>query len=112
MATLPCWVILLFVGSSVFGQPEMVPHYDSLEDTRSTIPKTFTRSLLTDPQLTQLLLARKQAIKIAKDVDSEIQTLLQEKAYRRTFQVPEYNLGGQPFFNPNPANTLSAVIGA
>lgn len=112
MATLPCWVILLFVGSSVFGQPEMVPHYDSLEGTRSTIPKTFTRSLLTDPQLTQLLLARKQAIKIAKDVDSEIQTLLQEKAYRRTFQVPEYNLDGQPFFNPNPANTLSAVIGA
>lgn len=114
MATPPCSVIVLFaiVGSAVLGQPEMVPQYGSLEGTRSTIPKIFTRSLLTDPQLAQLLLARKQAIKIAKDVDSEIQTLLQEKAYRRTFQVPDYNLDGQPFFNPNPANTLSAVIGA
>lgn len=114
MATPPCSVIVLFaiVGSAVLGQPEMVPQYGSLEGTRSTIPKIFTRSLLTDPQLAQLLLARKQAIKIAKDVDSEIQTLLQEKAYRRTFQVPDYNLDGQPFFNPNLANTLSAVIGA
>lgn len=113
MANLPCLVvILLFVGSSVLGQPEIVPRYGSLEVTRSTIPKIFPRSLLTDPQLAQLLLARKQAIKIAKDVDSEIQTLLQEKAYRRTFGARDYNLDGQPFFNPNPANTLSAVIGA
>ena len=117
MANVPysvCFVILLFCApclSLYLGQ--IVPQYYSPYVLRSAIPKPVPRTMTADSQLSRLLMARRQAIKIATDIEREIKTLLQNKVYRRTFNSQDLDLdsNGFPFFNPKPANTLSAVIG-
>ena len=106
-------ILLCFVPSlSSLYLGQITPGVYSPEFVRSAIPKAVPRSEITDPQLAQLLMARKQAVKIKNDIDSEIKTLLQDKIYRRTFNgAEETDPNGFPFFNMKPRNSLSAVIG-
>ena len=114
MTTLSCLAILLCIAPSLslyLGQ--IIPQY-YIPDVRprSAILKPVPRSVIADPQLSGLLMARKQAMTIANDIDSTIEAILQDKTYRRTFDSQVYDSDGLPIFNPRPANTLSAVIGA
>ena len=115
MTNLSCFAIFLCIAPSLsLNLGQITPQYyipDVLRP-RSAIPKPVPRAIIADPQLSGLLMARKQAMKIEKDIDSEIEALLQDKTYRRTFDSQVYDSDGLPFFNPRPANTLSAVIGA
>ncbi|XP_068753250.1 uncharacterized protein [Montipora capricornis] len=112
MANILCFAVFLFVAQSVAMYVDQTAPQYQYQVIRSAIPRPVPQPMIVDPHLAQLLLARKQAIRIEKDIDSEIKTLVQENAYRRTFEMPRYNLNGLPFFSPKPANTLSAVIGA
>lgn len=112
MAKLPGLVILLcFAPSLSLYLGQIVPQYYSPDVVRSAISKPVPRAMISDPQLSRLFMARRQAIKIAKDIDSEIEHLLQEKVYRRTFDAQEYDENGFPIFNLRPASSFSAVIG-
>lgn len=113
MAILLCFAITFFVEPSLsLYLGHIVPWYNTPNFARSAITKPYPRSMIVDTQLSRLLIARKQAINIAKDIDSEIEALLQDKVYRRTFDAQDVDSNGLPFFNPRPSNSLSAVIGA
>lgn len=88
---------------------QVVPQYYSLDVLRSNIPRTVPRSEIANPELSRLYAAKKQAIKIVKDIDAEIEHVLQDQLYRRTFDPNDPN--NFPFFNPIPTNPLSAAIG-
>lgn len=113
MANLVIFALLLcFVPASLslyLGQ--VVPQYYSSDVLRPNIPRTVPRSEIANPELSRLYAAKKQAIKIVKDIDAEIEHVLQDQLYRRTFNPNDYDPNNFPFFNPVPTNPLSAAIG-
>ena len=113
MARLHILVILVsFVPPSLsvyLGQ--IIPKYYLPYVLRSDIPKPVPRSAIPNPELSRLYAAKRQAIKIAKDIDAEIEHVLQDQLYRRNFDASQYDPNNLPFFNPSPTNPLSAAIG-
>ena len=93
---------------SIYLGGQIVPQYYSPYVLRSDVPKPVPRSTAISPALARLYAAKKQAIMIAKDIDSEIEHVMQDQLYRRTFDTSDMDL---PFFNPRPTNPLSAAIG-
>lgn len=106
------FILVSFVSPSLslyLGQ--IIPQYFSPYVLRSDIPKPVPRSAIPDPELSRLYAAKRQAIKIAKDIDAEIEHVLQDQLYRRNFDSNQYDPNNLPFFNPSPTNPLSAAIG-
>lgn len=104
-------LLLCFVPSLSLYLGQIIPQYYSPYVLRSDIPKPVPRSAIADPDLSQLYAAKRQAMKIVKDIDSEIEHVLRDQLYRRNFDADDYD-PSFPFFNPRPTNGLSAAIGA
>ena len=106
--------LLCFATSFSFYIGPIAPQYYALpEVARSAIPHAVARLEQADPRLSQLLMAKKQAIRITNDINSEIQAILRDNVYRRTFDGGvETDSNGEPFLNLRPTNRLSAIIGA
>lgn len=104
-------LLLCFVPSLALYLGQIVPQYYSPYVLRSNIPKAVPRSVISSPELSRLYAAKKQAIKIAKDIDAEIEHVLQNQLYRRNFDSNDYDPNNFPFFNPVPTSPLSAAIG-
>lgn len=113
MARLHVLVILAFMPpSDSFYLGHIIPQYFSPYVLHSDIPRPVPRSQIPNPELSRLYAAKRQAIKIVKDIDAEIERVLQNQLYRRNFDANQYDQNGLPFFNPSPTNPLSAAIGA
>ena len=115
MAKLQSFLALLcFETSFSFYIRPIAPQYYKLpEVARSVIPHAVASLEEADPRLSQLLIAKKQAVRITNDINSEIQAILRDNVYRRTFDAGvETDSYGEPFLNLRPTNSLSAIIGA
>ena len=106
--------LLCFATSfSIYIGPIAPQYYTLPEVARSAIPHAVARLEQVDPRLSQLLMAKKQAVRITNDINSEIQAILWDNVYRRTFDGGvETDSNGEPFLNLRPTNRLSAIIGA
>ena len=102
----PC-LSIQYLGGQVI--PQYYLPYVLRSEVPRPVPRPIPRSTIMSPELARLYAAKKQAIKIAKDIDSEIEHYVQNQLYRRTFDTNDMNF---PFFNPRPTNPLSAAIGA
>lgn len=102
----PCLSIQYLEGQVI---PQYYLPYVLRSEVPRPVPRPIPRSTIMSPELARLYAAKKQAIKIAKDIDSEIEHYVQNQLYRRTFDTNDMNF---PFFNPRPTNPLSAAIGA
>ena len=112
MARLHVLVILAFMPpSDSFYLGHIIPQYFSPYVLRSDIPRPVPRSQIPNPELSRLYAAKRQAIKIVKDIDAEIERVLQNQLYRRNFDANQYDQNGLPFFNPSPTNPLNAANG-
>ena len=105
-------ILLSFVPSLSLHVKPVVRRYYSPFFARSTVPRPELRSVIATPRLQRLYVAKEKIQLIEKEIDSEIEQILQKQIYRRNFDNSKPDLDSMPFFNPKPTDSFSAAIGA